>query len=180
VINSTFTEKRLHEPSGEFVDVLFLQPENGKGAEVNGLEVSYQQSFGNFGVIANYTYTDADSKDDRDAVSNPGSGLVIGASEHMANLSGYYENNWLSARLSYNYRTEWYDGISEFGSEMYVDDYGQLDASINIMAIENWDIVFEGINITGEKLEQYHIDTKRAARSYDNGARYVIGVNYHF
>ncbi|MEH6519482.1 MAG: TonB-dependent receptor [Halioglobus sp.] len=180
IINSTSTEQRFDEKSGQFVDVLFLQPVNGSGADVSGVEISYQQGFGNFGVIANYTYTDAESKDERDPVGNPGSGLVAGASEHMANLSGYYENNWVSARLSYNYRTEWYDGMSEFGSEMYIDDYGQMDASVSFSVFDNWDIVLEGINITGEELEQYHIDTNRPARLYDNGARYVIGVNYNF
>ena len=173
-------KQRFNDKLGTNVDVVFLQPENGKGADVSGLEVSYQQNFGNFGVIANYTYTDADSNDERDPVANPGSGLVIGASEHMANLSGYYENDWLSARLSYNYRTQWYDGVDEFGAEMYVDDYGQLDANITVMAFDDWDIVLEGINITGEELEVYHIDEGRDARRYENGARYVIGVNYHF
>ena len=100
--------------------------------------------------------------------------------KQLANLSGFYENDWLSARLSYNYRTEWYDGLSEFGSEMYIDDYGQLDANVTFTAFENWDIVLEGINITSEELEHYHIDTGRSARLYDNGARYVIGVNYRF
>ena len=180
VIASTSTEQRFDEKLNQQVDVLFVQPINGKGADVQGLEISYQQNFGDFGVIANYTYTDADSKDDRDAVSNPGSGLVRGTSEHMANLSGFYENDWLSARVSYNYRTEWYDGLSEFGSEMYIDDYGQVDANVTISAWESWDIVFEGINITGEELQQYHIDTGRKARLYDNGARYVVGFNYHF
>ncbi|QFU76808.1 TonB-dependent receptor [Halioglobus maricola] len=180
IINSTSVEKRTNDRTGQQVDVLFVQPENGKGAEVQGLEFSYQQNFGNFGVIANYTYTDADSKDDRDAVNNPGSGLVVGASEHMTNLTGFYENDWLSARLSYNWRSEWYDGLSEFGSEMYVDDYGQLDTSVVFGVGESWDIVLEGINITGEEQEQYHIDDGRPARLYDNGARYVIGFNYHF
>ncbi|WP_133300622.1 TonB-dependent receptor [Seongchinamella sediminis] len=180
VISSTSTERRFDEKQGQFVDVLFVQPVNGKGAEVQGLEVSYQQNFGNFGVIANYTYTDADSKDERDPVNNPGSGLVRGTSEHMANLSGFYESDWLSARLSYNYRTEWYDGLSEFGSEMYINDYGQLDANVTVTVYDSWDIVLEGINITGEELEQYHIDSGRSARRYDNGARYVVGVNYRF
>ena len=180
VISSTSTERRFDEKLNEYVDVLFVQPVNGKGAEVQGLEISYQQNFGDFGVIANYTYTDADSNDERDAVNNPGSGLVRGTSEHMANLTGFYQNDWVSARLSYNYRTEWYDGLSEFGSEMYIDDYGQMDANVTFTAFENWDIVLEGINITGEELEHYHIDTGRSARLYDNGARYVIGVNYHF
>ena len=180
IINTTSVEKRTDDRTGQKVDVLFVQPENGKGSDVQGLEVSYQQNFGDFGVIANYTYTDADSKDDRDPVNNPGSGLVVGASEHMANLTGFYENNWVSARLSYNWRSEWYDGLSEFGSEMYVDDYGQWDASVVFGVGESWDIVFEGINITGEEQEQYHIDTGRPARLYDNGARYVVGFNYHF
>jgi iron complex outermembrane receptor protein len=180
IISSTSTESRFDEKQNDFVDVLFVQPVNGKGAEVTGLEVTYQQSFGPFGVVANYTYTDAESKDDRDPVNNPGSGLVRGNSEHMANLSGYFENNWVSARLSYNYRTEWYDGLSEFGSEMYIDDYGQLDAAVTLNMSNNWDLVFEGVNLTGEELEQYHIDTGRKARRYDNGPRYAIGVNYHF
>jgi iron complex outermembrane receptor protein len=180
IISSTSTERRFDEKQGDFVDVLFVQPINGKGSDVVGLEVGYQQAFGNFGILANYTYTDADSNDDRDAVNNPGSGLVPGTSEHMANLSGYYENDWLSARVSYNYRTEWYDGLSEFGSEMYVDDYGQVDANVTFSVFNDWDIVLEGINLTSEKLEQYHIDQDRPARLYDNGARYVIGVNYHF
>ncbi len=95
-------------------------------------------------------------------------------------LTGFYENAWVSARLSYNYRTEWYDGLSEFGSEMYIDDYGQLDAAVTVNVLNDWDLVFEAVNITGEELEHYHIDSGRKARLYDNGARYAIGVNYHF
>ena len=123
---------------------------------------------------------DLSARDDRDPVNNPGSGLIPGQSEHMANLTGFYENNWISARLAYNYRTQWYDGLSEFGSEMYIDDYGQLDANITISPWENWDFVLEAINMTSEELEYYHVDEERKARLYDNGARYVLGVNYRF
>lgn len=180
VISSTSTGVRFDEKTGQDVEVQFIQPVNGKGVDVQGLEVSYQQTFGDFGVVANYTYTDAESRDDRDPVNRPGSGLVEGNSEHMANLTGYYENEWISARLSYNYRTEWYDGISDFGSEMYIDDYGQLDANLTFTVWQNLDLVLEGINITGEELEHFHIDTGRKARLYDNGARYVVGLNYRF
>lgn len=180
LVSSTTVESMYDPKLDRDVDVTFVQPNNGNGVDVSGLEVSYQQSFGDFGVIANYTYTDADSRDARDPVSRPGSGLVPGSSQHMANLSGYFENSWISARLSYNYRTEWYDGLSEFGSEMYIDDYGQLDANVTVTVWDNVDLVLEGINLTGEELEQFHIDTGRKARLYDNGARYVVGVNYRF
>lgn len=180
LVSSTTVEERYETRTDEWVPVTFIQPNNGKGVDVAGVEVGYQQAFGNFGVIANYTYTDAESRDERDPVSKPGSGLVPGSSEHMANLTGYFENDWLSARLSYNYRSEWYDGVSEFGSEMYIDDYGQLDASITFTVWEDLDLVLEGINLTDEELEHFHIDSGRKARLYENGARYVVGVNYRF
>lgn len=180
VFNTVSTESRFDIQTNTLVDVAFNQPENGRGSEVSGIELSFQKSFGDFGVITNYTYTDADSNDERDEVANPGSGLVKGISEHLANLSGYYENQWLSARLSYNYRTNYYDGVSDFGSETYIDDYGQLDANISVMVNDDISVIFEAVNITGEDIEQYFIDESRKSRIYDNGARYVVGVNYNF
>jgi iron complex outermembrane receptor protein len=180
IINTVATETRFNPKSGENVQVDFSNPDNGRGAEISGVELSYQQAFGDFGLQANYTYTDADSLDDRDSVANPGSGRVAGVSNNLFNVSGYYENNMVSARLSYNYRTQYYDGISEFGSEMYIDDYGQWDMSVTVAATESIDVTFEGVNITDEDLEYYHIDESRASRVYSNGPRYVVGVNYNF
>lgn len=173
-------ELRFDPRTGADVEVDFLQPVNGGGSVVSGLEVGYQQNFGDFGIVANYTYTDADSNDERDAVAQPGSGLVRGTSEHMANLTGFYETSVISARLSYNYRSAWYDGIDGFGAESYVDDYGQLDASVRINVTDRLEVVLQGINITGEELEYYHIDEGRPQNLYDNGARYVVGVDYLF
>ncbi len=180
VINTITTETRFNPKAGENVEVDFTNPENGRGAEVSGIELGYQQTFGNFGVLANYTYTDADSLDERDEVANPGSARVEGVSDHLFNVSGYYENSLISARLSYNYRTQYYDGVSEFGSELYIDDYGQWDMSVTVAATESIDVIFEGVNITDEDLEYYHIDESRASRIYSNGPRYVVGVNYNF
>jgi iron complex outermembrane receptor protein len=180
VINSLSTETRFNSKLGQNVQVDFSNPENGRGAEVSGIELGYQQVFGNFGLQANYTYTDADSLDDRDEFNSPGSGLVAGVSDHLFNFSGYYENNLVSARLSYNYRTQYYDGVSEFGSELYIDDYGQWDMTVTVAATESIDVIFEGVNITDEELEYFHIDESRASRVYSNGARFVVGVNYNF
>ncbi|ARN75096.1 TonB-dependent receptor [Oceanicoccus sagamiensis] len=180
IINTITTESRFNSKLNQFVDVDFANPENGRGAEVSGMEIGYQQTFGDFGILANYTYTDADSLDDRDELNNPGSGRVKGVSDHLFNVSGYYENSLVSARLSYNYRTQYYDGLSEFGSELYIDDYGQWDMSVTVAATDNIDVIFEGINITDEDLEYYHIDESRASRIYSNGPRYVVGVNYNF
>ncbi len=42
--------------------------------KTDGIELSYQQSFGDFGVTANYTCTNAERDEERD-LTKPGSGL---------------------------------------------------------------------------------------------------------
>jgi iron complex outermembrane receptor protein len=182
-IVNTVTDYDVYDPiNGGTMKVPFTSFENGDGSTIYGLEMSYQQAFGDFGVIANYTYTDAESNDKRDAVNNPGSGLVVGSSDHMANLTGYYENDWFSARLMYNYRTEYYAGISDFGSEEYIKDYGQVDmsASVYIPGVDGLSVTLEGVNILEESLDMYHIDEDRKSAEYDNGARWLLGLNYTF
>jgi iron complex outermembrane recepter protein len=180
VLFDTVTESRYDPQNDVFVDVVFRQPTNGKGDEVSGIELGYQQSFGDFGVVANYTYTDAESAQERDPVANPGSGLVVGNSQNMYNLTGYYENDLLSARVSYNYRSEWFNGVNEFGSEAFNDEYGQWDASVTFRVTDFMDIVVEGVNLTDEEIYQYHIDKASASAVYTNGRRFVAGVNFTF
>jgi len=180
VFNTIVTEAVFDPKLGQSVDVAYTQPINGRGAEVQGLEIGYQQTFGNYGVIANYTFTDAESKDERDAVNNPGSGLVKDVSEHLMNLSGYYENEFMSARLSYNYRSEYYNGINYFGSEYYTEAAGQFDASASFTVAEGVDVILEAVNLTDESVEQYHIEEGNPTNTYKNGRRLVVGVNMNF
>lgn len=180
VLNSVSTEIAFDEINNENVEVTITEPKNGLGGRVQGLELSYQQAFGDFGVITNYTYTDAESDQERDAVNNPGSGLIAGNSKHMANVTGYYENDLISARLSYNYRTEFFNGVGEFGSEVYTDDFGQLDASLTYNFSETVSFVVEAVNLLDEDLYQYHIDKARPTSLYENGRRFTAGVNVRF
>ena len=98
----------------------------------------------------------------------------------MANLTGYFENDFISARLSYNYRTEFFNGVGEFGNEVYTDDFGQLDASLTYNFSENVSVVVEAVNLLDEDLYQYHIDKARPASLYENGRRFTAGVNVRF
>ncbi|GMG86529.1 TonB-dependent receptor [Biformimicrobium ophioploci] len=173
------TESRYDEQTMTDVDVDFTQRFNGKGGSTNGIELSWQHSFDNFGVQANYTYTDAESDQMRDAAV-PGSGLVEGASEHMYNLTGYYEDDRLSARLMYNYRTEWYKGLHFNGDELWNDTFGQWDMSVSYAVTDNISVVFEGVNLTAEEVVEYNTDKDRVMSLYDNGRRYVLGARMSF
>ncbi|HSG52721.1 MAG TPA: TonB-dependent receptor, partial [Rheinheimera sp.] len=124
-------------------------------------------------------YTNAKRDEERD-LSQPGSGLVEGTSRHMANASVYYETDKLSARLMYNYRTEWYKGLHFNGDELWNDSYGQLDASFGYNISENITLSFEAVNLTDEEVVEYNTDTARLFSIYQNGRRFVAGVRMNF
>ncbi|WNO09779.1 TonB-dependent receptor [Teredinibacter sp. KSP-S5-2] len=178
--NGTISEQRYDTETSEYVMIDFNAPVNGKGYVTEGLEIGYQQSFGDFGVLANATISDVDHNEERDAAADSGVGLVIGHSNFMYNLTGYYENSFVSTRLSYNYRSEYYDGISSFNSEVFTDDFGQLDASVSVNLGEHVELVFEAVNLLDEEVNKYHQSEERFSKVYKNGSRFVIGANVKF
>ncbi len=176
---STFVEPRYWEEGDVWVDVTFTRPENGLGGKTDGFEASYQQAFGNYGVIANYTYTNAKRDENRD-LAVPGSGLVEGTSKHMANLTLYFENEHFSARMMYNYRTEWYKGLHSNGDELWNDNYGQLDASLTYNLTDSIALSLEAVNLTDEQVVEFNTDRARLFSIYENGRRYTAGIRMSF
>ncbi len=176
---STFVDERYWEQGNTNVDVTFTKPDNGPGGTTSGMELSYQQTFGQFGLMANYTYTDAERDETRD-IRKPGSGLVEGTSKHMYNVSGYYEDDTYSARLMYNFRTDWYKGLHWSGSEIWNDDYGQLDASFGYNLSDTITLTAEAVNLTDEEVVEFNTDKNRLFSLYQNGRRYVLGVRMSF
>lgn len=80
-----------------------IQSPTNIGATNRGVELSYQQSlWGGFGVVGNYTYTNGKADD---------GAAVVGSSRGTYNLEGYYEDERLSARLAYTYRSSFLAGL---------------------------------------------------------------------
>lgn len=129
------------------------EKENGKDADIWGVELQYQQDFGNgFGVMANYTYTDTETDKDTFTDMNP---YLSDSSDHTANATGYFENDDFYVRLSYNWRSEYMlreEGA--YGNRLH-DDYGSLDLSAVYHYNENFDFTFDVVNITGEDDKQF-------------------------
>jgi iron complex outermembrane receptor protein len=151
------------------------RPVNVTGGVDKGIEVTFQKPiWGGFGVIANYTYQDASSQ----------SGVPIpNFSRHLGNLTGYYENDRLSVRLSGNYRSKYFaDYDSERGFlPLYVGSTFSLDGSINVNVTENVALTLDAVNLTNETLtERYYDDPNRPARFYKNGRVLYFGVRAKF
>jgi iron complex outermembrane receptor protein len=148
------------------------RPTNGSGGRIQGVELSYQQPiWGGFGALVNYTYSDADAAND-----DP----VPGNSRDSANITGYFENDRLSLRLSYNYRSEYFIDIDR-GRELYSDATDSLDMSLSINLTQFLAVTLDAVNLLDEELYQYYDDDKgRPARFYDNGPIYYVGVRANF
>lgn len=148
------------------------RPHNAdNGATVHGLELQWQQAFGNgFGTVVNYTLTDAKTG----ALAGGQKLNVVGNARNQLNASGYYEKNGYSARLSYNYRSKSYGGLNEGGQDV-TSAYGQWDLT------GNWDIsprvslYASGVNLTNEVIRINTTDGLPVG-VYENGPRYSIGI----
>ncbi|GAA5441848.1 hypothetical protein Misp06_00009 [Microbulbifer sp. NBRC 101763] len=167
----TFTEARYDEQTATWVDVDFSRQVNGDGGLVAGVELAVLHDFDNgFGVQANYTYTYTDT----------GSDSVVGISDTMANLMGYYENDTFGARMMYNYRSEWSKGFHWNGNPLSNDAFGQLDASFSYNVTDNAQITLEAVNLTNEQVVEYSEYEDRLMSLYENGRRFVVGARYNF
>ena len=170
----SFIESRLREEDNTWVDVEFNKPTNGKGGTVSGIELAATHSFDNgFGLTANYTYTDSETDDP--AAYTPG------VSENMYNLSAFFENDFLSARFMYNFRTDWYKGKHSNGNDLFNDDFGQLDASLSFTLADGLTLNLEAINLTDEQVIEYADNNEARLMSiYENGRRFTAGIRYSF
>jgi iron complex outermembrane recepter protein len=152
--------------------VAVTEPFNADKAIIEGFEIGGQKYFSSLpgifkglGVNANFTYIDATSPDEvaYDTSGNPITGLpLMGLSKYTLNLTGLYDyGNW-SARLAYNWRSEWLatttnnstTGTVTYGSTTYdyalpvfVRPYGQLDAFASYKFNEHAQFVVEASNL---------------------------------
>jgi len=124
----------------------------------------------NFGFQANVTYVDS-----HDADGNP----LVGTSKWTANVVGYYEKDWLSARLAYTYRSHFFVGLDRSAAENQ-DNYGSLDGSLNININKNIALTLDALNITNNKLKYYALNKSQPRAVYDNGSQIFFGIRLRY
>lgn len=157
---------------------------NGGGAEINGLEVGWQQQLSflpgpawvqGFGFQANYTYVDAET-DKGTKMKN--------VSEDSYNFTLYWEGERFQARITNSFRGEYYSNIAS-GNNVWktrlVDDNSNWGVSASYDINDQLKVTFKGINITDEpKYEYEDADAKRVVIDAHTGASYFVGVSYSF
>ena len=144
---------------------------NGAGGRNQGFEFQVSRPiWGGFGAVINYTYSDAKANN-----GDP----IPGNSKHSLNLTGYYENDIVSARLSYNYRSKFFIDIDR-AAPLNQAALSSLDASVSVNLTDNIALTADAVNLTNEPIVQYSGTRARPRNIYDNGRQFYFGVRAKF
>ncbi|MEL0088427.1 MAG: TonB-dependent receptor, partial [Halieaceae bacterium] len=158
-------------------------PINQDDDTVDGWEVNLQHSFWDtgFGFIANATFVESDTSYD---VTDLTQQFVIAGVGDSANLIGFYENDWFSIRVAYNWRDDFLSGTGQANvgaiPPTFTGEYEQWDIGAQFNVTDNLRIFLDAINITDETTYVYGRSKSQPLFVGQQGARYNVGVRYTF
>lgn len=169
--------KRYNKASGK--DFESFTPGNGGNANLIGVEIAFQKRLDflpgllrNISVYTNYTHNWVDNKDNEYQLP--------GTAKDILNASLAYDNKRFSARLSYNYTS---DFLTSNGSSVeynvYYDKVSYLDANIDIFVTKKLVIFASANNLLNEVQRTYQWKPEYTYSSLENGARIQAGLKFN-
>jgi iron complex outermembrane receptor protein len=167
-------------------DMVFAvtRPVNSPGGALKGAELNWQQQFGNFGLLANYTYVTSDIDYLTSAVpGNPVvSATLVGLSKNAYNGTVFYETDKFGVRASIAYRDQYLTAVpgNDFNSWHGTNETTNIDAQASYNVTDSLKISLEGLNLTDEYADLY-VDRDNRLNAYTHtGRQLVFGVRYTF
>ncbi len=168
----------------------FDTTENGGSGHLAGVELAFSQTLepfaerwglpdwaAGFGIRGNVTFNDTETETpDGRKVALPGS------SDFIYNIALSYERYGLSTRLSWQYRTEWIDGLGDGDilGDTYWDEVGRLDFKASYRFNRNAEVFLEANNLLREPGIRYEGERYRVSEFEKFGARYMVGMRLNF
>jgi TonB-dependent receptor len=162
-----------------------------RGVELSG-QYFFDSSYGmlnNFGLSGSYTYVKTSNPVNFGTAAAP---RIVDTpqpfqSKNNFSISGMYEDNKLSARVVYTWRSpSILFGVSTNPIDgRYIGSYGILDASLNYEIAENLTVSFNGSNLTDKALNRFvgepgTYQTGLERQHYANGRTFSVGLRYKF
>lgn len=185
------TTVELLDPRDSQIKTFAVNTASQQGARIAGIELMYEQPFGNtpFGFTSNISRAKTKVDDGRP---------MVGASEYAANLGTYYEDDKLSARLVANYRSEYVNtstappptansqGLSTInGVLMPVAPF--MAAPVTTLAFNasynlspNLVLSFDATNLTNVKRAYYRYSEEEQQKLDVSGRQYYLTLRYKF
>lgn len=152
-------------------DIYHIQtPVNAGTAKVKGVSLTWQGNLGaGFGILANYTYSDADTDASYSLPYN---------SRDAFNISPYFEKGPWSARINYGWRSSYFTAIGQLDSHQITDGFTELDASIGYQINAHLQVSLDAQNLLDETYYTYDDTPSQPYNTYKNGRAYMLGLNF--
>ena len=186
IANTVFDEQFVDPNTGQLETFQITRPVNGDNGKIKGIEVGYTQffdflpaPFDGLGVQTNYTYVDSEAPSPT-ATDTNGQPFIVpleGLSKNSYNAILMYEKSRFSARLAYNWRSDWLVTTAGNGTgnlPVYNKGFGQLDASVRFNINDVWSISLDGTNLLDTRRESYLGYESRLRDFVINDRRYGI------
>ena len=168
-------------------DYLLTSTFNGTSGRLYGVELNFQHQFSflpspldGFGFQGNLTLLDGQF--DTQVVNGvQRKGIPFpGLSDTIANASLYFEKYGLSARVSYQWRGDWFDSLGGFGSGESRKGYENLDVSVRYRINDAFTIFADASNLTDAIYVAYEDSMEKPTEVEQIGSRYMFGIRFNF
>jgi len=158
---------------------------NGPDADVRGLELAWQHTFGNtgFGFQANATLVNTNRKFPTNDIS--GSAFAITGLANSANFVGFFDKYGFQFRVAANYRGAYLLNLGQgqggtFGAEpVYVDKQTTVDVSTSYDVTPQFTVFGEVTNLTNANYSTHGRFTDQPLDIWNYGRRYTAGIRFH-
>lgn len=171
ILQKTVKEDHFNETQHAVTSYDISRPFNAGQASAKGFAIAYQQNlpFG-FGMLANYTYSDAHGDDGNDLPYN---------SKHQVSVSPFFEKGPFSLRGTYTWRSKYFTGIDR-GDYMYVRDSANVDVSATFNITKYAGITLAGMNLTDSQYYAYATTESLPRGVYKNGRKFMATLNFNY
>ncbi|WP_062345141.1 TonB-dependent receptor [Novosphingobium sp. CCH12-A3] len=159
---------------------------NGPDGVVRGVEIAWQQVFGDsgFGFNANATLVNTNRTFNTADIS--GSAFAITGLANSANLVAFYDKNGLEVRVAGNWRDKYLLGLGQqqggtFGAEpVNVNRQFQIDASASYQVTKELSVFVEGTNLNNSNYSTYGRFSNMSLDTFNYGRRFVFGARFNY
>lgn len=159
------------------------QPVNAEGGSVKGVEFAFTQDLDQWleglGFQLNYTRLEADSGQTAMVGGEERDLPLAGLSENTYNAIVYYSLGPWDARISYNYRDEFY--LDQYqGLPRFNDEIKRLSMKVNYKFDNGLKVYVQGANLTNEKNFRYFNTPSMPYQIGETGTNLRVGLQYQF
>jgi iron complex outermembrane recepter protein len=181
----------LWDETSQSMKTYAVNTSSQQGAHIAGIELAYEQPLWNtgFGITSNVSRAHTKVDDGRP---------MVGASEYAANLGGYYEDDKLSARLVWNYRSKYVNSSTApsptANSQGFTTIQGILMPSAPTMAApvatlafnasynlaKNLVVSLDATNLTNVRRAYYRYSEEEQAKLDVIGRQFYVNLKYKF